>query len=291
MKKSIAFFYFILSILILSPFVTAQTGAGFRGQSLNGSTGLFSIPTGRIGWEKNGSLGLDLGYRVINNNDRGMTHIPAITASLMGWVELSGAFDFQPNIYNHYDYNENYDAIIGFKIKLPTNSENSTAVAIGTNLQHINFLYEDRAEQHNLGYNAYQPYLAITYTGKFFAMTSETTVVFGKTFYSGRSNNSDIDFGMGFDLILFPDVFGNAVHWIIDFANFSYSDNAWPNNVVYGSGPAQYRGILNCGFRIDLSSFSAFNKHKFLLDFIFVDLFDHVGRSFSFGAVFGFSSS
>jgi hypothetical protein len=105
--------------------------------------------------------------------------------------------------------------------------------------------------------------------------------VFGKTFRLNQSNNTDIDFGMGFDLSLFPDVFGEALRWIIDFANFSYSDNPWGGN-------AQYRGILNTGFRIDLSVLRPFTNNKFLVDFIFKDLFDDGQRSFSVGTVFGF---
>ncbi|MCL2179714.1 MAG: hypothetical protein FWB83_01170, partial [Treponema sp.] len=98
------------------------------------------------------------------------------------------------------------------------------------------------------------------------------------------------DFGMGFDIILFPDVFGNAVHWIIDFANFSYSDNAWTNNLTHGTGSAWHRGILNTGFRIDLSTIPGMNHFKVLLDLIFNDLFDAGSRSFTVGAVFGFGA-
>lgn len=284
MNKTIILFCLILFALMCSPFDYAQAAetAGFRGQSINGSTGLFSIPTGRIGWE--GSVfGMDLGYRAIINNNDGTAHIPAITMSLFRFVELSAAFDFQPKIHAHYENHENNDLILGAKIKLPTNinNPNNPAVVIGGNFQFNNI-----SNNHGLDYNAYQPYFAITYSGRFFAMTSETTVVFGKTFYTDRSyNNSDIDFGMGFDLLLFPDVFGNVVHWIIDFANFNYSDNAWLNHGTRGSSSARYRGILNCGFRLDFS----FNKIKLLADIVFVDLFDHVGRSFYIGAVFGFS--
>jgi len=278
MKKTIAFVCLAVMTLISIPFVSAQTSTGFRGQSINGSTGLFAIPTGRIGWEDRGNFAVDFGYRAIINNDRGTAHIPAVTFSLFKWVELSSALDIQPNVYGNQDNN---DLIFGLKFKLP--SSRTTAIALGANMQLINF------DNQNHNYNAYQPYLAITYSGNFFTMPADTTIVFGKTFYSGQNNNSNIDFGMGFDIIMFPDVFGNTVHWIIDFANFSYSDNAWPNYSLYQSGPAWHRGALNMGFRIDLSTIPAFNKYKFLIDFIFNDLFDDGQRSFSVGAVFGFS--
>jgi hypothetical protein len=278
MKKPIAFAGFVISALIFIPLVSAQSIAGFRGQSMNGATGLFSIPSGRIGWEGAGNFGMDFGYRAVINNDAGTSHIPAFTLSLFKLLELSIAFDFQPD-FNYYNDKENNDMLLGLKIRLPTTK--NTAISIGGNIQILNI------ENENLSYNAYQPYVAITYPGNFFNTTAETTVVFGKTFYSDRPNNSNVDFGMGFDLVLFPDVFGNAVHWIIDFANFSYSDNSWPNYSHYHTS-AWWRGILNTGFRIDLSTIPALSKMKFLVDLIFNDLFDDGARSITIGVVFGF---
>jgi len=279
MKKSLVFTGIILCAMIFTPCLSAQTGVS--GQSMNGSTGLFSIPSGRIGWDNAGNLGLDFGYRAVINNDSGVSHIPALTVSIFKFVELSAAFDFQPE-YNYVNNKENGDMLMGIKFKLPFAI--NTSIAIGGNIQLINIGNDKRS------YNAYQPYLAITYPGNFFSMTAETTIVFGKTFYSGGpGNDSNIDFGMGFDLILFPDVFGNAVHWIIDFANFSYSDNSWPHN-SYPHTNAWWRGVLNTGFRIDLSTIPALSKFKILIDLVFNDLFDDGARSFTAGAVFGFSA-
>ena len=287
MKKIFAAFGFLLFLLLNIPFVMAQTDSPLMGQSMNGSTGLYSIPSGRIGWEDNGNFGLDLGYRAVINNNEGIAHIPALTISLLRWAEISAAFDFQPAINYDEENHKNDDLLLGFKVKLPSNINNpkNPAIALGGNIQIINITNDG-----NFGYNAFQPYLAITYAGTFFNMNAETTVVFGKTFYTGGPrNNSDIDFGMGFDLILFPDVFRDTVHWIIDFSNFSYGDNSWPNHLVHRTGPAWYRGILNSGFRIDLSSFPSLGKYKFLMDFVFNDLFDAGARSFTIGTVIGFS--
>lgn len=293
MKKLITIFCLLLGVFIFTQPVSAQnsqSAAGFRGQSLSGATGLFSIPSGRLGWEKPNTFAMDFGFRTIINNDMGTTYIPAITMSLFGWVEISSAFDFQPNINNWGTKNDpiNYDFLLGLKIKLPTNA--STSIAIGTNFQFLNI---GKGDDYNLDYNAYQPYIAITYPGTFFKMPAETTIVFGKTFYSiesnPRPNNSDIDFGMGFDIILFPSAFKNLLHWIIDFSNFSYSDNAWPNT-SYLHTSSVWRGILNTGFRIDLSSIPELNRFKFLVDVIFNDLFDEGNRSFTIGAVFGFAA-
>jgi len=282
MKKYIAFFYFLAAVLVFIPSTAAQEEAkSLRTQSLNGSTGLYSIPSGHIGWTDT-NLGLDFGYRAIINED-GNAHIPAITASLFKWVEISGAFDIQPD-FKYEENKKNSDLLLGMKIRLPTNTESSPnpAISLGGNIQFLNLVND---EYH---YKAFQPYAAITYSGSFFKMKAETTLVFGKTFYNGEpDNNSNIDFGMGFDLILFPDVFKDVVHWIIDFANFNYSDNSWPNYSHYHSSSAWYRGIINSGFRIDLSTLPPLNKFKFAIDLVFNDLFDSGNRSFIIGGVFG----
>ena len=266
MKKIIFFLFILISAsLIFNSFVFAQP-AGYRGQSNSGSTGLFSIPTGRIGWEESGKTGLDFGYRAIINNDAGIAHIPSITLSFSNWIEISAALDIQPNNINNI--------LLGSKIKLPFSA--TTSVAVGCNFQLINLIGDGN------NFTAYQPYIAVTYPATLFNMSSETTIVIGKTLYTDKNNNSDIDFGMGFDLILFPDVFNKTVHWIIDFANFNYSIKSWPYN------SSQYRGILNTGFRIDISALPALSDYKFLIDIMLNDLFDAGGRSFTIGAVFGF---
>jgi len=237
-------------------------------------------------------LGLDLGYRAIINED-GTAHIPTITLSLFKWVEISGVFDIQPDIKipQKTAPQKNDDLLFGLKVQLPTNAKNPSnpAVALGSTLQLINFIDDDRNTNIIYNYTAFQFYVAATYAGSFFNMPAETTVVIGKTAYaSGPRNNSNIDFGMGFDLVLFPDVLGNYVHWVIDFANFDYSDNAWRNGLYHNvGGPSWYRGVLNTGFRIDLASIPSLNKYKFVIDVAFNDLFDEGYRSFTVGVVFG----
>jgi len=283
MKKLVFLAGLFFAIFINVSNISAQSGGSPNGQSMNGSTGLYSIPSGHIGWEDS-SFGLDFGYRAVINNAE-VSHIPSVTASLIKWIEISAAMDFQPAIIEKDKDKKNDDLLLGLKFRLPTNSGNSKnpAIALGGNFQFIN-VFDDGPS-----YNAYQPYIAITYMGSFFKMNAETTVFFGKTLYSGGpENNSNIDFGMGFDLVLFPDVFKDAVHWIIDFSNFSYSDNSWPNNSLYHTS-AWHRGILNTGFRIAVSSLFKTNRIKFLIDFIFNDLFDEGARSFTAGAVIGFS--
>ena len=289
MKKSLVLL--CIPAIFFAHFAFAQEtneASTLKGQSFSGATGLYSIPSGRIGWERTSNFGLDLGYRAIINED-GTAHIPSVAMSLFKWVELSTAVDIQPDKRYNRKNQRNDDILFGAKVKLPTDLKNrkNPAMALGFNLQLLNI------DDHNdLRYNAYQPYVAMTYQGSFFTMPAETTIVIGKTFWSGTGrpgkNNSDIDFGMGFDLILFPDALKNFVHWIIDFANFDYSNNAWPNDLSGGS--AWYRGIVNTGLRIDIAAIPALNKFKFMVDLAFKDLFDHDDRSFVIGAVFGFSS-
>ena len=295
MKKLISVICFLLILFIFVQSIGAQTSkigaqaaktdAGFRGQSMSGATGLFSIPSGRLGWDSPTKFAMDFGYRAVINNDLGIAHIPAITMNLFSWVEISSAFDFQPKM-KWSRYENNNDLLLGLKIKLPTNA--NTAIALGGNFQFLNI------DNKHDNYNAYQPYIAITYPGNFFKMPAETTIVFGKTFYSNDNihhpmrNDTNIDFGMGFDIILFPDALKGLFHWIIDFSNFNYSDNAWPNTSFYHTDSV-WRGILNTGIRINMSSIPALSKLKFLIDAIFNDLFDEGSRSFTVGIVFGFS--
>ena len=69
----------LLAAVLAVPGVGAQSQS-LRGMSLNGATGLYSIPTGRAGWEKTSSFGLDLGYHVIIKEKA--SHIPKLSVSL-----------------------------------------------------------------------------------------------------------------------------------------------------------------------------------------------------------------
>jgi len=264
---SISFFIIALSV----PALWAQTsGSSLKGMSLNGSTGLYSIPSGRIGWESSSNLGLDLGYHAIIR-DGSATSIPKFSLSFYKLLELSAAFDVQPEGY--FSPGRGTDFLGGLKVQLPLEKFTSTAIALGGNFQGLNM--------ENSGayrYNAGQIYAAFTYQGQFFNMPAETTVVVGKTF---RQHQSDwnIDYGMGFDLLLFPKVFNHFAHWITDFSNFSYSVEAF-------GADAWYRGVLNTGVRLDLSTIPGLGKFKFVIDLLVTDAFDD-NRAFSVGVVFG----
>jgi hypothetical protein len=255
MKKTVLL---LMALFILSSaLVSAQS---LKGMSLNGSTGLISIPSGRIGWERSSDFGFDLGYHAIIDENI-TTHIPKASVSLFRTLELSFAYDTQ-------DGSENSDTIIGGKIQLPTNRASS--IAVGGNVQML--------QQNENKTDAQQIYLAATYPGDFFNMSAETTVVIGKTFGDAAPDDA-IDFGMGFDLLLFPQTFQGYVHWINDFANFSYSQQAIGAN-------AWNRGVFNSGIRIDLGASDAFSGYKFVIDAIITDALDG-NRAFALGLAFG----
>jgi len=255
------------SVMAQSRGGTQSGGASsIKAPSFNGTTGLYSIPTGYIGWEGSNNLALDIGYRAIIG-DRGISHIPSLTLSLFKFVEISSAFDIQTRP-------DDNDLLFGAKIRLPTRT---TAIALGMNMHLLRM-------NRNNGNTTFQPYIAITYPGSFFSMPAETTLVIGKTFFSNSNSiDSNIDFGMGFDIVLLPDVFNNILHLILDFSNFAYSYNAFPG----GSGAAAHRGVFNAGFRLDLSQLPPFRKYKFIVDFAFNDILDDGSRAFTAGAVFG----
>src|SRR6056297_2573662 len=241
MKKALMF------ALVLSILGTAVVSAqSLKGMSLNGSTGLVSIPSGRIGWERTSDFGFDLGYHAIIDENV-TTHIPKASVSLFRTLEVSFAYDTQ-------DQSENSDMLIGGKIQLPI--KRASSIAVGGNGQML--------KRNDNETNAQQIYLAATYPGDFFNMPAETTFVVGKSF-GDIIDDEWIDFGMGFDLMLFPDTLQGYVHWITDFANFSYSWDAFGANAVN-------RGVFNTGIRIDIASNPALSKYKFVIDVLATDL-------------------
>ena len=259
MKK---FFLIILLALFVSIGVSAQS---VKGLSHGGATGLITIPTAKIGWDDSVDIGVDVGYHLIFSDDPDMTHIPKVSVSLFNLAELAFAYDSQGGA----DY---ADFIFSGKFNLPLRG--TTHLALGGNVQILN---DSRWESRE---TAMQIYVAATYPGTFFGMPAETTVVVGKTLGSSAGAPEDaIDFGMGFSLIFLPDMFRNYIHWITDFANFSYSLHS------RGTNPT-HRGAFNTGLRFDLSEVPALSRFKLVVDAQLTDLLDRE-RTFVIGATFG----
>jgi hypothetical protein len=234
--------------------------------TVNGATGLFTLPGGRIGWEEAADIGVDLGlsYDFVEMNP-----VAQMGISLFKWAELTVGADFQPYVHTPGHGTErfnNTDTILGMKIQLPVKR---SAVALGGNVQ---FLLHDSYS------TAGQIYAAATYGGSFFNWPVETSLALGYTFREDPDSN--IDFGIGFDVELFPGFLRRLVHWIVDYSNFSYSAEA------LGPDPF-YRGDLSTGLRLDFSAIPLLDDFKLSLDIAAVDIMDKDHRSARVGFLFG----
>jgi hypothetical protein len=266
----------IKGIICALIFITAAAVSAQEGMSFNGAAGLFIVPTGSIGWERETNLGIDMG---VSYNFQKRNPMAKIGFSVFKWIEVTGAFDFQPNVsaYGKEETGNNFDYIMGLKIQLPTTN---TAIAVGGNLQLLRPSYgpwnsDARTDIRMAG----QIYTSATYPGSLFGMPTETTAALGYTFVEGDTH-SNIDFGMGFDMVLFPDFFQKYIHALIDFSNFSYSVDPLGIDTFY-------RGSLNMGLRIDIGATPALKRMKLMVDIMATDILDDGSRSFVLGLVFG----
>jgi hypothetical protein len=235
--------------------------------SLNGVTGLYVVPTARIGWG-NANAGFNAGYHMNFVNNGKLEDIFSANISLFKWVEIAGSFVGEP-------YNDDDALLLGLKVALPVKG---TAIALGGN-----FHYGDLGRKAGNHFTT-QFYGVVTYSADFFGMPADTSLVIGKTFSEGGNVGSDIDFGMGFDLIVLPKQLNNFVHWIVDFSNYGYNQGL---NFSQLYSQASVRGMVNTGIRVDMSQIPAFSKFNFVIDAYLTDAFDDTTRYFGIGAVFG----
>ena len=256
----------------------ARSGGGSDGvksMSLGGATGLIATPTASTGWDPRTSVALDLGYHYIKDTGEGtslkgnysipkaLLHLGIAGTSL----ELGCAYDIQPEVPGVDKTND-----ILFNVKWVF----MKGLAIGGNYQKLELNHKKGSSSDK------QIYLAATYPGTFFAdMPAETTIVIGHTFYGDdtrvKNQKKNLDFSMGFDLTLFPQTFRNHLHWINDFANYSYSTEA-------GGADALNRGCFNTGLRI--AALANHSRFKFNIDILLTDALD-TNRDWGVGASFG----
>jgi hypothetical protein len=257
--------------VLLCVFTVAALAAqskNINAMSLNGVTGLYVVPTARLGWE-NAAVGFNAGYHMsFVNSD--LEDIFQANVSLFNWVEVALSYVGQPGP-------DDDDLLLGVKVRLPVAN---TAIAVGGN-----FHYGDLGRSAG-NHFATQIYGAVTYQAEFFTMPADTTLVVGKTFYDGINVDSSIDFGMGFDLIILPQYLKNFVHWIVDFSNFGYNQSLGGGGFSLANQAAG-RGTVNTGLRIDLSQIPAFSRFNFVVDAYLTDAFDANSRYFGLGATFG----
>ncbi|HPS56820.1 MAG TPA: hypothetical protein PK514_01835 [Spirochaetota bacterium] len=273
MRIKVKNIFSLLSVVIFTlSFTTLLHAEAFKSPSLGGATGLIATPTSHTGWEGSG-LGLDVAAHYVNGNDYSYDHGDYTIYKALLHLGLAGtnlefgfAYDDQPD----WGTDDDTDDMI-----LNAKWEFTEGLAIGGNAQlmNINGVDEER--------NDYQLYFAATYPGDFFSMPAETTIVIGHTFWGDDSNEHDdenIDFSMGFDLDFAPSIFKHYVHWISDFANYSYSTEP-------GGANSEWRGAFNTGLRFALMRDKQF---KFNLDLIVTDALDD-NRDWAAGAAFGMS--
>jgi hypothetical protein len=307
MKKVCTCFLTLLFVFVA---VSAMAQEQVVTMGLNGATGIYSLPTGRVSWYGK-TFGFNVGYHLsiaspfkadhssvtwptghTVDDDTQFGHLIGVNFGFLKWFELSAAFDIQPSYWTQSS-GDNNDLIIGAKFQLPFKNASLPAIAVGGNLQFINMGGDDKNKaaapmEWNEYANTAQIYGAATYTANFFNAPVETTVVLGKTFVINENigeaqrslvGKTYIDFGMGFDAVIFPKVLQNYVHWITDFSNFAYS-----NDPV---GANDWRAMMNTGLRIDLSQIPSLDKFNVTVDIMGTDLLDHKERGFSMGVVFG----
>ena len=264
----------LLFVLVMAIPLIAQEKS-LNVMSLNGATGIFVIPTAKVAFPDD-TMGFNAGYHTNFfkpfDGDLKMNHMVQANFGFLKMFEVSGLFDIQPDVYQA---NPN-DLLTGFKFQLPFGS---VPIAFGANFQYHNM------GQDNVTHWAFQVYGAITYSAEMFNWPVDTTLVVGHTFIEDESD-SNIDFGIGLDMIIFPKQLKNFLHLLIDYSNFSYSADPW-------GADAWVRGVFNTGLRVDVSQIPALKKFNFAIDIFLADAFDSKdtflgkGRSFGTGVTFG----
>ena len=245
----------------------AANATAFSSQSIGGTTGLISTPTAQVAWDGN-DFAVDGGVHYLKNGDTVST-TPKATVCLFKRFEAGITYDMQDT----KNSSENNDLLAHAKFRFfPWNGVGKSNLAIGGNYQFIKVpAGADKSED----YRCWQGYVAATYSGEFFSMPAETTLVFGKTWGDKQIVDSDnIDFSMGFDLQLLPSIFQGYLHWISDFANYSYSANTW--NLANST----HRACFNTGARLAVLKDS--NRFKLNIDVLYLDVLDS-NRCFGMG--------
>lgn len=272
MKKIFQYLLCFMFALVLG--AGSVSAMAFSSPTIGGPTGVITTPNAQIGWDGN-DLALDAGFHYIKDDNDSVSKSAKINFSLFRCLELGFMTDMQK--YDGGGNHDNDDYIIHAKFRFyPLQTAGSSSLAIGYKSMHMN--YDDDAPYK---FTNQQVYLVATYSGNFFTMPAETSLVFGKTWgkYYGDSHHYDdmIDFSMSFDLDLLPSVFKGYVHSISEFSNYSYSPDAI-------GADTDYRGAFNTGIRIAL--LKSMNRFKLNLDVLWLDVFDK-NRCFGAGVAGG----
>ncbi len=261
MYRSMAFALLATCILIKMMAEESQYDDAVTGMTLNGSTGLFVVPDAQIGWDRT-DIGLNSGYGFVWTGN--LDHLPRFSINLFRKIEVSGLL--------HFNSSGVKNGVLGAKFQFF--EKQGASLAMGGD-------FEITDTSHYTGHNS-KVYTSVTYSGDFFSMPATTSLAFGWQFLSLGKFSSQLIYGMGFTIGLFPNILHNYLMWVTDFSNFSYA--------VHGSElNAGVRGALNTGLRIHPVKKGAFNL---VIDIIGTDLLDTTrGLTVSLSAGIGLKTS
>ncbi|WP_320128853.1 hypothetical protein [uncultured Sphaerochaeta sp.] len=247
----------LLVVLLALSFLPVSLFASEAGNAtLGGVNGYLVIPSAEPVYSSK-DTSVSTGYSAIITSGT-FANIPYLQVGFSNTYELGLAADITENTT---------DLLLNVKWRLSKNG--NTSMAIGAVAQAI-----------NVGENtqfAAQVYFASTFNSSFIDWPSKTTILLGYTFDDNL--NTDINFGMGFEIPFFKDTFNDKLKALIDFGNVSYS-------VSPSAGNAENRGMINVGLRLVPIEFL---KSVYIsADIRALDLFDDSGRALSLGATISF---
>jgi hypothetical protein len=229
-----------------------RSGTAMGSASLSGASGYIVLPSAEPS-TASGRAVLSTGYSFIAAGP-GIAHIPYIKVGFAEDFELYTSFDFSP---------AGFDMQIGGMWRFDHRGGNS--MAVGVNGQ----LLEAAVSSSSLRY-ALQLYYVSTFASSFIDWPAKATLLAGYTIDGTPS--TDIDFGLGFAVPFFADVFNDKAVFLIDFGNVSYSDSP-------SAGKAQERGLINLGIRMLPITFG--KSVLFSIDLRALDILDESGRAVS----------
>lgn len=249
-------FLLVITLLVFS--LTTISGALKEGNAtLGGVNGYVTLPKASV-VDSDKTPSITTGYTAIFSIADGFAHIPFVQMGFAKNFEASIAFDID---------SEDFDLIVNAKWRFV--EKDNTSVAFGITGEGLTL-------QNDPDF-AFLTYFATTFNSTFINWPSKTTLLLGYTFT--RNLNSNIDFGVGFEVPLWQKVFKGKVNLLVDFGNVSYSANP-------SGGEAKDRGLFNIGLRLLPLEF--IRNTYFSFDLGLIDIFDHQGRAFSAGAALTF---
>ncbi|MDD3790083.1 MAG: hypothetical protein ACOXZ2_01165 [Sphaerochaetaceae bacterium] len=249
-------FLLVITLLVIS--IATLSGAMQEGSTtLGGVNGYVTLPKATVvDSDKNPSI--TTGYTAIFSIADGFAHIPFVLVGFAKNFEASVAFDID---------SDDFDLMVNAKWRFV--EKDNTSVAFGLTGEALTLQTDPDF--------AFLTYFATTFNSTFIKWPSKTTLLLGYTFT--RDLNSNIDFGVGFEIPLWQKAFKGKVNLLVDFGNVSYSANP-------SGGIAKDRGLFNIGLRLLPLEFLP--STYFALDLGLIDIFDHQGRAFSAGAALTF---